>query len=87
MKIVVKFENNSGQTITATFDRATGTVSSDDGRKGTYKREGNVIKISGDQSMTLTSQNPIPDPPTAGFKSPYASSTGATGTMTILSVG
>ena len=87
MKIVVKFENSNGQAITATFDRATGTVSSDDGRKGTYKREGNVIKISGDQNMTLTAQNNIPEPPSAGFKSPYTSSTGTSGTMTILSVG
>jgi len=54
MKIVAKFKTSDGKVTTATFDRATGTVVSDDGRKGTYKREGNILKISGDQSFTLT---------------------------------
>jgi hypothetical protein len=53
MKIVAKFTTSDGKVTTATFDRATGTVVSDDGRKGTYKREGNTLKISGDQSFTL----------------------------------
>ena len=87
MKIIAKFTNSDGKVTTATFDRATGTVVSDDGRKGTYKREGNVLKISGDQSVTLTIQGNVPDPPTAGFTAPYTSSIGTTGTMTIVSVG
>jgi hypothetical protein len=62
------------------------TVVSDDGRKGTYKREGNILKISGDQSVTLTIQGNVPDPATAGFTAPYTSSIGTTGTMTIVSV-
>jgi hypothetical protein len=86
MKIIAKFTTSDGKITTATFDRATGTVVSDDGRKGTYKREGNTLKISGDQSFTLTMQGNIPEPPTAGFTSPYTSSTGTTGTMTIVSV-
>jgi hypothetical protein len=62
-------------------------VVSDDGRNGTYKREGNILKISGDQSLTLTIQGNIPEPPTADFTAPYTSSIGTTGTMTIVSVG
>ena len=62
-------------------------VVSDDGRKGTYKREGNTLQISGDQSVTLTMQGNIPDPPTAGFTAPYTSSIGTSGTMTIVSIG
>jgi hypothetical protein len=87
MKIVAKFTTSDGKVTTATFDRATGTVVSDDGRKGTYKREGNTLKISGDQSFTLTMQGNIPEPPTAGFTALYTSSIGTTGTMTIVSVG
>jgi hypothetical protein len=87
MKIVAKFMNSEGKVTTATFDRATGSVVSDDGRKGTYKREGNVLKISGNESLTLTIQGDIPEPPTAGFTAPYTSSIGTTGTMTIVSVG
>lgn len=87
MKISVKFTTSDGKVTTATFDRATGTVVSDDGRKGTYTRDGNSIKISGDQSVTLTTQVEIPNPPTAGFTAPYTSSIGTTGTMTIISVG
>lgn len=86
MKIVTKFTNSDGQVTTATFDRATGTVVSDDGRKGTYKREGSTLKISGDQSVDLTIQGTIPEPPTAGFSAPYTSSLGTKGTMTIISV-
>jgi hypothetical protein len=87
MKIVAKFTTSDGKVTTATFDRATGTVVSDDGRKGTYKREGNVLKISGDQSLDITMQGNIPEPPAAGFTAPYTSSIGTTGTMTIVSVG
>ena len=87
MKIIAKFSNSDGKVTTATFDRGAGTVVSDDGRKGTYKREGNVLKISGDQSITLTVQGNIPEPLTAGFTAPYTSSTGTKGTMTIVSVG
>ena len=87
MKIVAKFTNSDGKVTTATFDRATGTVVSDDGRKGTYKREGSMLEISGDQSLTLNMQGNIPEPPTAGFTAPYSSSIGTTGTMTIVSVG
>jgi hypothetical protein len=87
MKITAKFTTSDGKVTTATFDRATGTVVSDDGRKGTYKREGNTLKISGDQNFTLTMQGSIPEPPTAGFTAPYTSSIGTTGTMTIVSAG
>ena len=74
MKIVAKFTNSEGKVTTATFDRATGTVVSDDGQKGTYKREGNILKISGDQSLDITIQGSIPEPPTAGFTAPCTSS-------------
>ena len=87
MKIVAKFTNSEGKVTTATFDRATGTVVSDDGRKGTYKREGNILRIAGDQSLDITMQGNIPEPPTAGFTAPYSSSIGTKGTMTIVSVG
>ena len=87
MKIIAKFTTSDGKVTTATFDRATGTVVGDDGRKGTYKREGNSLKISGDQSVTLTMLGNIPDPPTAGFTTAYTSSIGTTGTMTIVSIG
>jgi len=87
MKIVAKFTTSDGKVTTATFDRATGTVVSDDGRKGTYKREGNAINISGDQSVTLTMQGTVPEPLTAGFTAPYTSSIGTKGTMTIVSIG
>jgi hypothetical protein len=87
MKIVAKFTTNDGKVTTATFDRATGTVIADDGRKGTYKREGNTLKIAGDQSFTITMQGNIPEPPTAGFTTPYTTSIGTTGTMTIVSAG
>ena len=86
MKIIAKFTTSDGKVTTATFDRETGTVVSDDGRKGTYKREGNALNISGDQSITLTIQGSIPEPPTAGFTAPYTSSIGTSGTMTIVSV-
>jgi hypothetical protein len=86
MRITAKFTTSDGKVTTATFDRATGTVVSDDGRKGTYKREGNTLKISGDQSFTLTLLGDIPEPPTAGFTAPYTSSIGTTGTMSIVSV-
>ena len=87
MKIIVKFTTSDGKVTNATFDRATGTVVSDDGRKGTFTREGNVLKISGDQSFTLTMQGNLPETPTAGFTAPYTSSIGTTGTMTIVSIG
>jgi hypothetical protein len=87
MKIIAKFTASDGKVTTATFDRATGTVVSDDGRKGTYKREGNMLRISADQSFTITMQGNIPEPPTAGFTAPYNTSIGTTGTMTIVSVG
>ena len=87
MKLIAKFTTSDGKVTTATFDRAAGTVVSDDGRKGTYKREGNTLQISGDESFTLTMQGNVPEPPTAGFTAPYTSSTGVTGTMTIVSVG
>ncbi len=86
MKIIAKFTNSDGKVTTATFDRATGTVIGDDGRKGTYTREGNTLKISGDQSVTLTLQGSVPEPLTAGFTGPYTSSLGTSGTMTIVSI-
>lgn len=86
MKIVAKFTTSDGKVTTATFDRATGTVVGDDGRKGTYKREGNMLHLSGDQSATLTLQGVVPEPLTAGFTGPYTSSMGTSGTMTIISV-
>jgi hypothetical protein len=87
MKIIAKFTTSDGRVTTATFDRATGTVVSDDGRKGTYVREGNTLKLSGDQSIILTMQGTIPEPLSAGFTAPYTSSIGTTGTMTIVSIG
>ena len=87
MKIVAKFTTSDGKVTTATFDRDTGTVVGDDGRKGTYKREGNVLKLSGDQSVDLTLQGTVPEPLTVGFTAPYTSSIGTTGTMTIVSIG
>ena len=87
MKIIAKFTTSDGKVTTATFDRATGTVVSDDGRKGSYKREGNALKFSGEQSFTLTMQGDVPETPAAGFTTPYTSSIGTTGMMTIVSVG
>ena len=87
MKIVAKFTTSDGKVTTATFDRDTGTVVSDDGRKGTYKREGNVLKLSGDQSVDLTLEGTVPEPLTVGFTGPYTSSIGTTGTITIVSIG
>ena len=87
MKIIAKFTTSDGKVTTATFDRATGTVVSDDGRKGTYAREGNSLKFSGEQSFTLTMEGTIPDPPTAGLTAPYTTSIGTKGTITIVSIG
>jgi hypothetical protein len=87
MKIIANFTTSDGKVTTATFDQATGTVVSDDGRKGTYTREGNILNFTGDQSGSLTVQGDIPTPPTAGFTAPYTSSIGTTGTMTIVSIG
>jgi hypothetical protein len=87
MKLIVKFTASDGKTTTATFDRDTGTVASDDGRSGNYKREGNTINFIGEQNFTLTIQGDIPEPPAAGFSAPYTSSIGTTGTMTIVSAG
>jgi hypothetical protein len=87
MKLVAKFTTSDGKVTTATFDRETGSVVGDDGRKGTYTREGNTLKFSGDQSFTLTMQGDVPATPTAGFTLPYTTSMGTSGTMTIVSVG
>ena len=86
MKLTVKFTTSDGKVTNATFDREAGTVVSDDGRNGTYTREGNVLKISGTENITLTMQGSIPEPLTAGFTTPYTSSMGTTGTMTIVSI-
>lgn len=87
MKLVVKFAATDGKVTTATFDRATGTVESDDGRKGTYAREGNTLKFFGDQNFTVTMQTEVPATPSAGFTTPYTSSLGTSGTLTIVSAG
>ena len=58
MKIQVEFKADSGNTLTATFDRDTGAVSASDGRTGTYTRpEGSktlVINDSGGQVLTIS---------------------------------
>lgn len=87
MKIVAKFASSDGKVTTATFDRSDGTVVSDDGRKGTYKREGNTLKVSGEQSFDITIDGAIPEPLTAGFEAPYTTTLGTKGKMTIVSVG
>jgi hypothetical protein len=87
MKLIVKFTTSDGKVTTATFDRDTGTVASDDGRSGAFKREGNVLNFIGEQNFTLTIQGEIPEPPSPGFTAPYTSSLGTTGTMTIVSMG
>ena len=86
MKIIAKFASSDGKVTTATFDRDTGRVVGDDGRKGTYVREGNTLKFIGDQSFTLTMQGDVPATPAAGFSAPYTTSIGTSGTMTIVSV-
>jgi len=87
MKLVVKFAATDGKVTTATFDRASGSVESDDGRKGTYAREGNVLKFFGDQNFSVTMQTEVPANPSAGFTTPYTTSMGTAGTLTIVSVG
>lgn len=86
MKIVAKFSASDGNVTTATFDRGNGSVVSDDGRKGTYKREGNTLKISGEQSFDVTMDGAIPEPPTVGFETAYTTTLGTKGKMTIISV-
>jgi hypothetical protein len=87
MKLVVKFTATDGKVTTATFDRDTGTVVSDDGRTGTYVREGKTLKLSGAQSFTITMQSEVPANPAAGFTTPYTTSLGTAGTLTIVSAG
>jgi hypothetical protein len=87
MKIKAKFAASTGNVLTATFDQADGSVVSDDGRKGKYVREGNTLKIEGDQSMVITFKDTPPTPPPAGFTTSYTTSIGTSGTVTILSVG
>ena len=88
MKIQVEFKPDSGNTVIATFDRDAGTVSSSDGRSGTYVRpEGSKvmdIKDSGGQAITITFANDIRFE--KGFSTRYTGPQGD-GTATIMSIG
>jgi hypothetical protein len=86
MKIKVKFLNDSGAEVIATFDRDTGTVSAQDGRTGTYSRpEGSrAMEIKGAENITLTFADDIRFEP--GFSTRYTGSDGRAGLATILSV-
>ena len=86
MKVTAKFTGADGREITAVFDAEAGTVTASDGRKGTYSRASNVITIEGEQKMTLT-MGGSPDQLAPGYSTTFTSSTGASGTVTIMSVG
>ena len=87
MKVTAKFVGQDGREILATFDAVAGTVTSSDGRAGTYSRTSNVITIDGaDQKLTLT-MGGAPEQLAPGYSTTFTSSTGASGTVTILSVG
>ena len=87
MKIQVEFKGDSGNTLTATFDRDAGTVSSSDGRTGTYTRpEGSKtleIKDSAGPLLTLSFADDIKFE--RGFSTRFSGPQGD-GTATILSV-
>jgi hypothetical protein len=84
MKITAEFKNDNGNTIVAKFDREAGTVTSQDGRSGTYTRTNpKQIEIRGDDNLTLSFIDEVKFEP--GFKTRYSGSTGA-GVVTILAV-
>jgi len=86
MKIKVKFAGDTGTEVMATFDRDAGTVTSVDGRTGTYSRpEGSkVMEMKGAENITMTFADDIKFEP--GFTSRYETSDGRKGVATILSV-
>lgn len=87
MKTTVKFENDDGSTVTAVFDREAGTVSSDDGRSGTFKRAENsrVMELSGGgESVTLTFESDIVFE--VGHAARFTDSVGRKGKATILAI-
>ncbi len=85
MKITVEFASDAGQKIVAVFDGDAGTVSADNGQKGSYSRpEGSkTLEIKGDQDLTLTFADDIKFEP--GFTTRYTGPTGG-GVAKIVSV-
>lgn len=86
MKVTAKFENDNGAVVVATFDRDAGTVTSQDGRVGSYTRpEGsNVIELKGDESVTLTFADELKFEP--GFSTRYEGSDGRKGKVSFESL-
>ena len=86
MKIQVKFLNDNGSEVVATFDRDAGTVSAQDGRIGTYSRPdgSKTMELKGAENITLTFADDIKFEP--GFSTRYTGSDGRAGVATILSV-
>jgi len=86
MKIKVKFANDTGNEVIATFDRDAGTVTAADGRTGSYHRpEGSkVMELKGAENITLKFAEDIKFEP--GFSTRYEGSDGRKGLATILSV-
>ena len=87
MKIKVKFENDNGIVVHATFDRDAGTVQAEDGRTGTYSRPdgSRVMELKGAENVTLTFSEDVKMEP--GFSTRYSGSDGRTGKVTIVAVG
>ncbi|MGE0742632.1 MAG: hypothetical protein AB7O98_14935 [Hyphomonadaceae bacterium] len=56
MKVKIQFDDDTGQKMIATFDMGAGTVSAENGKKGTFTRraDGAALDLSGDWNMTLT---------------------------------
>jgi hypothetical protein len=86
MKVTAKFAGADGNAIIATFDVVAGTVSTPDGRTGTFSRASNVLTIdSPDQKLVVTLKDAgLPMAP--GLTTTYTTATGGSGTVTVLSV-
>jgi hypothetical protein len=76
MKIKVKFLNDNGTEVVATFDRDAGTVTAQDGRTGAYSRPdgSKVMELKGAENITLTFQDDVKFLP--GFSTGYSGSDG-----------
>ncbi len=84
MKIKVRFDHGNGETVIATFDQNAGSVTTEDGRSGTFTNEGNAVHIKGAESMTLIFDGaPKME---IGAVSTYKRSDGVAGASTVLSM-
>ena len=86
MKYTVHFANDGGATTIATFDAVAMTVSSPDGRSGTYTRDepARMLHLKGDQDVSITFAENIERK--VGFSTRYSTNDGRSGLATIMAV-